>query len=137
ITVLQALEQGKEVYAVPGRITDSLSDGCNYLLSQGAGVAISPESIIEALSQRYTLALGKNEPIGSNMSDVGQENKEQENDIILSSLEINPIAIEELHHRVKGKIQIDMAQLVLILTKLQISGKVIGVGEYYRLANAL
>lgn len=137
ITVLQALEQGKEVYAVPGRITDSLSDGCNYLLSQGAGVAISPESIIEALSQRYTLALGKNEPIGSSMSDVGQENKEQENDIILSSLEINPIAIEELHHRIKDRIQIDMAQLVLILTKLQISGKVIGVGEYYRLANAL
>ena len=37
----------------------------------------------------------------------------------------------------KDKIQIDMAHLVLILTKLQISGKVIGVGEYYRLADAL
>lgn len=137
ITVLQALEQGKEVYAVPGRITDSLSDGCNYLLSQGAGIAISPDSIIEELSQQYTLTLGKSELTGSNMSDVGKENKDQENNIILSALEINPIAIEELHHRIKDKIQIDMSHLVLILTKLQIAGKVIGTGDYYRLTDAL
>ena len=36
ITVAQALEQGKEVMAVPGRICDVLSEGCNYLISQGA-----------------------------------------------------------------------------------------------------
>ena len=49
ITVTQALEQGKEVYVVPGRITDALSEGCNFLLSQGAGVAAGPESIAEEL----------------------------------------------------------------------------------------
>lgn len=37
ITVDMALEQGKDVYVVPGRITDRLSDGCNRLLTQGAG----------------------------------------------------------------------------------------------------
>ena len=49
ITVTQALEQGREVYAVPGRITDGLSDGCNSLIASGAGVAASPDSILEAL----------------------------------------------------------------------------------------
>lgn len=47
ITVDMALEQGKDVYVVPGRITDRLSDGCNRLLTQGAGVFLSPESFTE------------------------------------------------------------------------------------------
>lgn len=54
ITVTQALEQGKEVYAVPGRVTDNLSEGCNYLLSQGAGVAINPEVIIQEIMEKQT-----------------------------------------------------------------------------------
>lgn len=49
ITVDMALEQGREVFAVPGRITDSLSRGCNRLFKQGAGVADSPVDILEAL----------------------------------------------------------------------------------------
>ncbi|HAV27204.1 MAG TPA: DNA-protecting protein DprA, partial [Lachnospiraceae bacterium] len=33
ITVDYALEQGRSVYAVPGRVGDALSDGCNYLIA--------------------------------------------------------------------------------------------------------
>ncbi len=51
ITVDMALEQGKEVYAVPGRITDGLSLGCNRLIAQGAGCAFSPEAVTEALGK--------------------------------------------------------------------------------------
>lgn len=57
ITVSQALEQGRDVFAVPGRITDGLSDGCNYLLANGAGIALSPESVINELrsnNYKYT-----------------------------------------------------------------------------------
>lgn len=46
ITVDMALEQGKEVYAIPGRCTDILSTGCNRLLRQGALMAVSPKDII-------------------------------------------------------------------------------------------
>ncbi len=49
ITVRFALEQGRDVFAVPGRITDPFSAGCNALLSDGAGVAASPDDILEAL----------------------------------------------------------------------------------------
>lgn len=38
ITVTTALEQGKDVYVVPGRIGDNLSYGCNRLIAQGANV---------------------------------------------------------------------------------------------------
>lgn len=53
ITVDMALEQGRDVYVVPGRITDRLSDGCNRLLNQGAGVVLSPERFLEEFLQSW------------------------------------------------------------------------------------
>ena len=49
ITVDMALEQGREVFALPGRICDSLSYGCNSLIRQGANIASSPEDIVDYL----------------------------------------------------------------------------------------
>lgn len=49
ITVDMALEQGKHVYAVPGRLTDRLSDGCNLLIRQGAGIALAPGDLLAEL----------------------------------------------------------------------------------------
>lgn len=50
ITVSQALEQGKEVFAIPGRITDGLSDGCNKLISEGCNIALKPKDVIDGLN---------------------------------------------------------------------------------------
>ncbi len=47
ITVDAALEQNKEVMVVPGRIGDSLSEGCNDLIKLGAAVITRPEDILE------------------------------------------------------------------------------------------
>lgn len=47
ITADMALEQGKEVYVVPGRLTDPLSKGCNRLIKQGAGILTSIEEMLE------------------------------------------------------------------------------------------
>lgn len=49
ITVDMALEQGREVYAVPGRTTDPLSRGCNRLIRQGAGIVMSPQELLQEL----------------------------------------------------------------------------------------
>ena len=49
ITVDMALEQGKEVYALPGRITDTVSRGCNKLIKQGAGILLSPREFVEEI----------------------------------------------------------------------------------------
>ena len=47
ITVDMALEQGREVFALPGRVSDALSDGCNRLIRQGAWIATCPEDVLE------------------------------------------------------------------------------------------
>ncbi|MCM1192793.1 MAG: DNA-processing protein DprA [Butyrivibrio sp.] len=51
ITVDMALEQGREVYVVPGRVTDSLSSGCNRLLKLGAGLLLNREEFIEEVRE--------------------------------------------------------------------------------------
>ncbi len=49
ITVEYALQQGREVYAVPGRVGDNLSLGCNRLIRDGAGIATCAEDLVFAL----------------------------------------------------------------------------------------
>ncbi len=56
ITADQGIEQGKEVFAVPGRINDPMSQGCNHLIAQGASVAEDSSVLLECLrSQGYNL----------------------------------------------------------------------------------
>jgi len=50
ITARTAIEQGREVFVVPGRINDFNSEGCNYLIKMGARLVTNPEEIIEALN---------------------------------------------------------------------------------------
>ena len=53
ITADQGLEQGKDIFALPGRITDRYSQGCNYLISQGATLVRSPEDIAEIIHRGF------------------------------------------------------------------------------------
>ena len=49
ITTDMALEQGRDVYALPGPVTSTLSQGCHRLIRQGAGILISPEEFLKEL----------------------------------------------------------------------------------------
>lgn len=73
ITVDMALEQGREVYALPGRVSDALSDGCNRLIRQGAGPATCPEDILE-----YFFGTGSEEENEGKRNAVMMVNREPE-----------------------------------------------------------
>ena len=47
ITADFALDQGKDVYALPGPVTSALSQGCHRLIRQGAGILITPEELMD------------------------------------------------------------------------------------------
>lgn len=47
ITADLALEQGRDVFALPGRWNDPLSEGCNRLIRVGAGIVTNPTDILD------------------------------------------------------------------------------------------
>ncbi len=145
ITVDTALEQGREVFAVPGRASDRLSDGCNYLISQGAGVAISAADVIDRIwtvrgryeapanvtsqEEEKELALCNLDP-EDEMNDQPEVSIEEE---ILGIVDIIPVSssfiLEELYK--KGK-EISVPQLLTTLMELTYCGKIAQNGAYYR-----
>ena len=80
ITVDMALEQGKEVYAVPGRLVDDLSSGCNYLIKNGAGILLDMEEFMEELWKQYRLKRGGMLQVGGRWTESGQTEEKQTED---------------------------------------------------------
>lgn len=64
-TAMHALEQGKEVFVVPGNITSPLSAGCNNLIKQGAHPITSADDVLEIIAPDL-LKLQSILPLGSN-----------------------------------------------------------------------
>lgn len=54
ITADYALEQGRDVWVVPGRCDDPLSCGCNTLISQGAEIIVNSTDFRTKLRERYS-----------------------------------------------------------------------------------
>lgn len=88
ITADFALEQGKEVFAVPGRPTDPLSAGCNRLLSAGALHALSPADILEYFGVKYAKKL--------TVQKFSEKSLAKKEKVLYSCLDFRPRHMEEL-----------------------------------------
>lgn len=88
ITVDQALEQGKDVFAVPGRLGDPLSAGCNRLIQNGAAILTDIQDIYAYLHMETVLEEAKEK----------KKKKTLANDekIIYSCLRLEPKQLEEI-----------------------------------------
>lgn len=53
-TVMHALQQGRDVFVVPGNITSPMSAGCNKLIEQGAQPIVDIEAFLEQIAPTKT-----------------------------------------------------------------------------------
>lgn len=128
ITVDMALEQGKSIYAVPGRLTDRLSDGCNFLIRQGAGIALTPEDILAELTvlhNRKGLKCQKETSVmKERVPDIKNLNTEEAKLGLLSFLDEYPKSADEILKTMKKKgMEIELPRLLEELIDLCIQNK--------------
>ena len=118
ITADQALEQNREVFAVPGSIFNPLSRGTNDLIRKGAKSIRSAKDILEEL-QLYRfdkLKAGNNlEGAGPQSSDLTGLHKK-----IVKLLTCGELTIEELGE----ELELEISQLNTILMELELEGKI-------------
>ncbi len=111
ITVDMALEQGREVYALPGRSVDPLSSGCNRLIRQGAGLVSSPEELLEGLLGSCPKSLGIQTKL------VFPEGIQGE---LLSVLDCCPLPVQQLQYKYEEKYKKSIAIPLLFKELLEL-----------------
>lgn len=119
ITADLALEQGKDIYALPGPVTSLISRGCHELIRQGAGILISPEILLEDME------------IDSDfINDFRSENKkmlESNENLVYASIGLYPKSLSGL----LAETRLPAAELMRTLVSLEIKGYIRELSKNY------
>lgn len=116
ITAGLALEQGREVFAVPGRIDSPRSRGTHRLIQEGAKLVTCVDDILEELDLAGRLENASSRSLPGEMrADLTKEERQ-----LLSSLEVYPVTIDELVNE-SGQ---DAAAVFQLLLALELKGLV-------------
>lgn len=114
ITVDQALEQGRDVMALPGRVGDPLSRGCNELIRQGAYILTGISDVLQVLGMEEA---------------EKAEGEEQETEVGIASLPaearrvLDAVGTEPVHRdEIARRSGIALSRLFEILWKLELAG---------------
>lgn len=121
ITARLALEQGREVFAVPGPVTSDLSKGPIDLINMGARAVFDPIEVLEELGI---------DKVQSVKVKVQSENLSEEERLVLEVLENESRHIDEIGRQLK----FPSSKISALLLKMEISGLVqsMGAGIYCR-----
>jgi DNA processing protein len=121
ITADLALEEGREVFAVPGEITSSLSAGSNRLLRNGAAPLTAVADVFEAFGiEPETLPVARPE-LGETAA------------LVLARLEAEPLPSDALART----LELDPGALAAALTELELAGAVSERDGFFRLTRPL
>lgn len=116
ITARQALEQGREVMAIPGSIHSPLSKGCHALIKQGAKLVENTQDILEELNH---LPLINNESPANKKEFITEESIE--NTLLLRHLGYDTVDIDTLCARSGLTVEVVSAMLLTLELDGQVS----------------
>lgn len=119
ITADLAMEQGRDVYALPGPVTSSLSMGCHRLIRQGAGILLSPQDLLEEMKIQYRVLCKK--------EDKNKKMLESQEQLVYSCLGLFPKSVSQLAEETR----IAPGKLLGSLAALEIEGQVREVSKNY------
>lgn len=117
ITMDYGLDQGKNIYACPGRITDSLSYGTNHIIQMGGKLVMEPEDILEDYEIKRIIN-------NNNLKSSYSANEQK----ILDCLSLMPKHIEEI--LMETGFEIDLVSELLFQLQLKNIVKQVA-GSYY------
>jgi DNA processing protein len=136
ITARQALEQNREVFAIPGSIHNPLAKGCHQLIRQGATLVETAQDILDQLNglmsfkwqeAQQKLDLSSPEKETSKSTDLILEST-SDTDKVFSAMGYDPVTLDALIERT----QLPVNQLITQLTLLELSGKIESLGGSYQ-----
>ncbi len=135
ITADQALEQGRDVYALPGRVCDSLSQGCNRLIRQGAGIITSVQDFLKDISVYHTPGKDEDTPgshspqeVQMTLATAGILSGDEK--MLLSAMDYVPQSISALQNTTG----LDAGRLYTLLMQLSMKGYILQKGSRYVLS---
>jgi DNA processing protein len=117
ITARCALEQGREVFAIPGHPLDPRARGCNHLIKNGAVLVETLEDIEQEISPSTPLRLEESAPPFEEILPSPSLNKVRH--IINENLSIVPISVDELIR----ECQLSASDVWVVLLEMEIAGR--------------
>ncbi|WP_321325031.1 DNA-processing protein DprA [Thiomicrorhabdus sp.] len=120
ITARTALEQGREVFAVPGSIHNPQAKGCHQLIKQGAKLVESGQDVLEELSAnlQYSLDLQSSEESLHSLTNEPVHSKQVKG--LLEFIGYDPTSLDELVVLSKQPVSSLQGDLML----LELSGEI-------------
>ncbi len=126
ITVRMAIEQNREVFAVPGSVRNPQSRGCHRMIRDGATLVDSPEQVVEQLCSLVDFQIGSlgilaAEPVALECTVAnGDKTAGKAEREVLQQIGYDPVTVDKLIER----LNMELPVLHAILLKLELSGRI-------------